>query len=222
MTSFDWLSSMRPCSGVHREAAEHHRVDRADLGAGQHGEGDFGDASHVDRDAVAFGHAHGFDDVREARDFAVHRVIRKRAFEFAVFAFPDQRQFILLMRLEMAVNRIVNDVDLCPHEPFEERLVRVVQDLVPLAEPFEFLGLFGPEPFEVLPGGRGQRLPVFQARLLDGFGGRIKYFAVQLLGRFDGHVLSPLAGINFPNYTDKRRKAQVPESKLPPVSKAAV
>ncbi len=61
-----------PLQRVNREAAEHHRMDRADLGACQHGKDDLRHASHVNGDAVAFGDAHGFDDVCHAGYFAVH------------------------------------------------------------------------------------------------------------------------------------------------------
>ena len=42
------------CQRLHGEAAVDHAVHRADLGAGQHGDHQLGDARHVDGDAVAF------------------------------------------------------------------------------------------------------------------------------------------------------------------------
>ena len=58
-----------------REAAVDHRVDRADLGAGQHGDGQFGDAAHVDGHAVAFLYAHAAQDVGEHAHFAAEGVV---------------------------------------------------------------------------------------------------------------------------------------------------
>ncbi len=81
-----------PLQGIDREAAEHHRMDRADLGAGQHGKDDLGYAAHVDRDTVTFSDAHGFDDVCHAADFAVHGIIGIGLMQLAIFAFPDQAQ----------------------------------------------------------------------------------------------------------------------------------
>ena len=46
-------SSMREASDARGEAAEHHRVDRADARAGQHREHGLGDHRHVDQHAVA-------------------------------------------------------------------------------------------------------------------------------------------------------------------------
>ena len=60
---------------VHAEAAEDDRMNRADLGASQHRKSNFGNASHIDRDAVAFIDAHGFDDICHAADFAVEQEV---------------------------------------------------------------------------------------------------------------------------------------------------
>src|SRR5690606_8097695 len=56
---------------VGAEAAEHHRVGRADAGAGQHGDGQLGDHRHVDADAVALGDAQALQHVGEALHVAV-------------------------------------------------------------------------------------------------------------------------------------------------------
>jgi hypothetical protein len=52
--------------GVDREAAEYDRVDRAQLSASQHGEGDLGNAAHIDRDAVALAYPKRLDDAGHA------------------------------------------------------------------------------------------------------------------------------------------------------------
>src|ERR1041385_3986043 len=52
-----------PLQGIDREAAEHHRMDRTDLGASQHGKDDLRHAPHIDGDAVTFLNAHCLDNV---------------------------------------------------------------------------------------------------------------------------------------------------------------
>ncbi len=54
------------------EAAEHHRVDRADAGAGEDREGRLGDHRHVDQHAVALAHAERLHDaaMRITSDFS--------------------------------------------------------------------------------------------------------------------------------------------------------
>ena len=56
---------------VGAEAAEHHRVRRADAGAGQHRDRQLGDHRHVDADAVALGDAEALEDVGEALHLGV-------------------------------------------------------------------------------------------------------------------------------------------------------
>ena len=76
-----------------REAAEHHRVNRADARAGEHRDRDFGNERHVDRDAVAALHAELLEDVRELLDFDVEVPVGERA-PVARLAFPDQRGLV--------------------------------------------------------------------------------------------------------------------------------
>ncbi len=135
---------------IDREATKHHRMDRADLGTGQHGKDDLRHASHIDRDAVAFPHAHGFDDVCHAAHFAVHGVIGIGLVQLAIFTFPDQCQFIFAIGFEMTVNRVMNDIGFPSHEPLEERLVGIIQHLVPFLEPFQFFGFLRPKRLWIL------------------------------------------------------------------------
>src|SRR3546814_17627197 len=57
-----------PGEGIRREAAEHHRVDRADARAGQHGIGGFRNHRHVDGDAVALLDAARLQGLGDAAD----------------------------------------------------------------------------------------------------------------------------------------------------------
>ena len=65
----------------------------------------------------------------------------------------------------MAVQAVVDDVDLGADEPLVERLLALIQDLIPLAVPLQLLGLLGPEPLEILLRQLGRGLPVLEQRL---------------------------------------------------------
>jgi len=54
-----------------REAAKHHRMHRANPGAGQHGVGSLGNHRHVDADSIAFFHATGFQHIGKFADLLV-------------------------------------------------------------------------------------------------------------------------------------------------------
>jgi hypothetical protein len=78
----------------------------------------------------------------------------------------------------MAVDAVVNDIDFRPREPFEERLVRVVQHLVPLLEPFQLLGFGCPEGLRVFYRSVSGGFPVFQACLGDDVFGWVIDFTI--------------------------------------------
>ncbi len=78
-----------PLQGIDREAAEHHGMDRPDLGTRQHGKYDLGYPAHVNRDTVTFSDAHGFDDVCHPADFTVHCIIGIGLMQLAILTFPD-------------------------------------------------------------------------------------------------------------------------------------
>ena len=69
------------------------------------------------------------------------------------------------MGFEVAVDGIVDDVGPGAHKPLEERLVRVVEHLVPFLKPVEFIGLVGPKALQILAGFFRKRIPIFQDRL---------------------------------------------------------
>ncbi len=166
-TTLDWLSSMRPCRASTEKPPNTTEWIAPNLGAGQHGEDDLRDARQVDGHPVAFDHAHRLEEIREAGHLAVERVIREGAVELAIFALPDEGQLVLAVGLQMAVHRVMDDIDLASHEPFVERFLGIVQDLVPLAEPFQFLGALAPETLQVGAGFLGESLPVLDVGLAD-------------------------------------------------------
>ncbi len=66
----------------------------------------------------------------------------------------------------MPVDAVMDDVDLGIGEPFEERLVRIVQHLVPFLEPLQLVGLLLPETQRVLAGPLRHGIPVLEDRLV--------------------------------------------------------
>jgi hypothetical protein len=64
---------MRSASDSGREAAEDHRVDGADAGAGEHRDRRLGDHRQVDRDAVALLDPEPLEHVGELADLAYSR-----------------------------------------------------------------------------------------------------------------------------------------------------
>ena len=49
----------------------------------------------------------------------------------------------------MAINAVVDDVGFCADEPFEERLLRIVGDLIPFLMPLQFFGAFAPKASQI-------------------------------------------------------------------------
>ena len=62
------------------EAAEDDGMDRADAGAGEHGDGGFRDHGQINDDAVALLDAVAFEDVGKEADFAMELLIGEGAF----------------------------------------------------------------------------------------------------------------------------------------------
>ncbi len=155
-----------PLEGIHRETTKDYRVDGSDLGAGEHGKGDLGDASHVDRDPVALADPHRLDDIGHAGDLTVHGEVRVALVQLAVLALPDQGDLVFAIGFQVPVNGIVDDISFGPREPLEKGFVGVIQNPVPLLEPLQLLRLGRPEALQIRGGFLRQRLPVLQARLV--------------------------------------------------------
>jgi hypothetical protein len=75
------------------EAAEDHRMHRADPGAGEHRDGGLGDEREIDADAVTLLDAEGLEDVREGPDLTRELPIGERA-AVAGLALPDDRRLV--------------------------------------------------------------------------------------------------------------------------------
>ena len=141
--------------GFGREAAEHHRVDDAEAGAGEDRHRELGHHRHVDRDGVAAPEAHALEHVGEAADFGEQLAVGDAADldGLAVgggLAFVDDRDLVAEALGDLRVEAVVGDVGLAVHEPAEERLLGFVDHLGPRLEPGQLLGFVGPEAVGVL------------------------------------------------------------------------
>ena len=103
------------------EAAEDHRVHRADARAGEHGDGGLGDHRHVDRDAVALLDAEVLEDVGEAADLAMELLVGERALTSP--GSPSKMIAALFSRggAEVPVEAVLRDVELAADEPLGVR-----------------------------------------------------------------------------------------------------
>ncbi|VTL98130.1 Uncharacterised protein [Pseudomonas aeruginosa] len=131
---------------VRRKAAEHHRVHRADAGAGEHGVGGLGNHRHVDADPVALLHPAALQHVGQAADVVVQLAVGDMRGFAGIVAFPDDGD-LLAAALQMAVDAVVGDVQLAALEPAGLALSQIAMvDAVPGLEPVEEgLGLLAPE-----------------------------------------------------------------------------
>ncbi len=119
-----------------RESAEDHAVDDAQARAGQQRDGQLGDHAHVDDGAVAGLQSAGLEHVGEAADQAVQFLVGDLAL-VAGLAFPEDRDFVLAMRVQVTVEAVVGGVDLAAREPFDEGVIGL-EGLRPLFKPEEF------------------------------------------------------------------------------------
>ena len=129
---------------VGREASEHHRVDRADAGAGQHGHHQLGDHRHVDGHPVAPADPEAAQHVGEAADVGEQPAVGDGP-GVPRLALPVDGHPVPPAGGHMAVEAVVRDVQGAPVEPPGERQLPL-QHGVPGTEPVEGAGLLGPEP----------------------------------------------------------------------------
>ncbi len=120
---------------LHGKSAEHHAVRSANLGAGQHRDGQLRRHAHVKRHAVALLHAQRLQHVGELVDLALEHPERQDA-RIAGLAFPDDRRLVAAPRGRVAVDAIVGDVQLRIDEPFGPGNVPV-EHLGPFREPVQ-------------------------------------------------------------------------------------
>ena len=131
------------------EAAEHHRMNRANACAGQHRKGRLGDHRHVDQHPVATLDSQLLVDRRHALHFALQ--FGKGVHLLFVGLGRDVHQRTVVGPLgSVAVDRVVAKIGLAALEPFHERRLRVVADLLDRLVPVHELGLLRPESITVI------------------------------------------------------------------------
>ena len=145
MITFAWQSATPAGERVGGEAAEDHRVRRADPGAGQHRDDGLGDHRHVDRDPVALLDAELGQRVGGLADLVLELGVGEVAGVVLGLADPVDRDLVAVAGLDVPVDAVVRRVERAADEPLGERRVVPVEDPVPLLAPVEALGLLGPE-----------------------------------------------------------------------------
>ena len=111
---------MNPASDrLGRETAENNRVDCADTGAGQNGDGDLWDHRQIDRHAVAPGYPVSLKHVSEFANLGVELAVGQRFGARRIVAFPDDRNLIAA-RLQMTVETVRRRV---------QRAIRIPSDV---------------------------------------------------------------------------------------------
>jgi hypothetical protein len=155
---------------VRREAAEHHRVDRADPGAGEHGKGCLGNHRQVDRHPITLAHAIGLEGVGEAAHLLVQLAIADATLLARRITFPQDCHGVAL-RHDMTVYAVRGDIERAILEPFdaEIRLVEAgVLHLGKRSHPVQPLRLLAPESFGIAQGLRIHRVIAFGVDLRAG------------------------------------------------------
>ena len=152
-------------------------MDRPDPSAGEHGEGAFRNHRHVDRHPVTLRHAHLAQGVGHADHFGLQLGIGDPAHVTCrIVGLEDQRGAGPVARRDMAVDRIVADVEHAVLEPLDRyRIVGPVGDHGRVLDPVEPIGLASPERIAVLDAARVERLVIFQRTTgtLDGCRGTL-------------------------------------------------
>ena len=135
--------------GIRAEPAEHDGMDRADPGAGQHGDAGLGDHRHVDADPVALLYPVGLQHIGELADLAVQLAVRDRPLLGRFVPDPLDRHLVAPL-LQLPVEAVVRYVQLGAFEilhidrPLADVEVEIL-DLVPFFEKGDILiGLLGP------------------------------------------------------------------------------
>ena len=84
--------------GIRGKAGKDHRMHRADACAGQHGVGRFRNHRHVERDHIAFAHAHRLEHIAQPTDLLMEFAVRDFLGLVRRIAFPDDGGLIRLVR----------------------------------------------------------------------------------------------------------------------------
>ena len=149
---------------LRRETAEHHRVGRADAGAGLHRDDALDRHRQVDDDAVTLLDAHPAQRIAKLAD-ATQQILVGDLGDFAAVGFEDDRDLVAQAVVDLAVDAVVGDVQLAVREPLEERRIALVQHGVERRLPVQqFAGMTTPVTLVVALGLVAQCLVRFHAR----------------------------------------------------------
>ena len=127
------------------EAAEHHRMDRADARAGEHGEQRLGDHRHVDDDAVALADAEIDERRGERRHLVLQLAIADAPLRMGDRAVVIDRRLVAAAGGDMAVDGVEAGVQRRVGKPAAVDAGLRVEDRLRRADPVDPLGRLGPE-----------------------------------------------------------------------------
>ena len=130
---------------LRREAAEDHRVNRADPGAGQHADHRLGHHRHVDDHAIAGGHSLCGERAGDPRHLVAQLGEGEPAHGVRHRAVVDQRELPAAAAVDVAIEAVVAGVEPASSEPAVEGRIRVVAHRVPAPVPVQRFRGSGPE-----------------------------------------------------------------------------
>ncbi len=128
---------------LRREAAEHHRMNRADSRAREHRDRRLRHQRHVDRDAVAVLHAEALQRVGASAHFVGEHLVGQHA-RVAGLALPNQRGLVAARPVEMPVETVIRGIDRAADKPFRIREIPL-ERFAERLEPMQVARAFGPE-----------------------------------------------------------------------------
>jgi hypothetical protein len=135
---------------VRREAAEDHRVHRADACTGEHRHDRLGHHRHVDHDAIAAVYALCRERPGQAGDAIAQLAITEPHHRAGYRAVVDERGLFAASLLDVAVERVVTGIDPSTAEPSIEWCAGGIEYRVPAALPVQRFSLLTPETLRVL------------------------------------------------------------------------
>jgi hypothetical protein len=127
------------------KSTEHDGMHGPDAGTGQHGHGGFGNHGHVNQDTVALFHPQPAEDSSDLGHLVPQFGVGIGLDGVGHRAVIDQRRLVAPAVFDVDVQRIVTGVERSAGKPAIERLVAVVQHLVPFFGPGNGLGRLPPE-----------------------------------------------------------------------------
>ena len=145
-------------------------MDGPELGAGEHGEEDLGDAGQVDRHDVALVHTHGLEDVGHPLDLPAQVEVGEGTHLLDVLTHPDEGELVAVGVGQVPVDGVGDDVRPSTDEPTVEGGPGLVEHRVPAPGPLQLAGALGPVALQVRGGPLLQSAPVADPGVRDDLG----------------------------------------------------